>query len=321
MNFDSEIRAYLTQLAADGARPVHELTVEEARRIQEERAPGLFGPVEEVAEVRDVDVPGPAGSIRIRVYSPTMPLPLPILVYFHGGGWVVGSLNTHDGVCRSLANRTPCLVASVDYRLAPEHRFPAAVEDAWSATTWIAEHMQELGGDPARLAVGGDSAGGNLAAVVALRARRRMAPNLSLQLLIYPVTDHDFETPSYMRNAVGYLLTREAMRWYWDNYVPDVSQRDNPDASPLRATDLSGVAPAVVLTCEYDPLLDEGEAYARRLADAGVPTSCRRHEGLIHGVVRMPKITPRAWELINDSARALRKAYRAGVSQAATPLL
>src|SRR5579872_1171850 len=310
MDLDPDIRTYLDQMAAEGASPVYEVPVEETRRVVEARAPLMFGPVEDVAAVRELGVPGPAGAIRTRVYTPVASPPLPTLVYFHGGGWVTGSLDTHDGVCRALANRTPCLVVSVDYRMAPEHRFPAAADDAWAVTAWSADHIRELGGDPSRLAVGGDSAGGNLAAVVALRARHAGAPRLRLQLLIYPVTDHDFRAPSYERNATGYALTRDAMRWYWDQYVPVVAHRNNPDASPLRAGDLRGLAPAAVLTCEYDPLLDEGASYACRLTEAGVPTSHRHYAGLIHGVVRMPRITPRAWELIDDSARALREAFQ-----------
>lgn len=310
MELDPGIRAYLDGMAAEGAKPIQNLTVEEARRLQEERAPRMFGPVEDVSNVREIGVPGPAGSIRIRAYSPAEPHPLPILIYFHGGGWVVCSLDTHDGVCRSLANRTPCLVLSVDYRMAPEHRFPAAVEDAWAATTWAAAHAHEIGGDRERLAVGGDSAGGNLAAVVALRARDRGVPDMCLQLLIYPVVDYDFTTQSYKRNATGYGLTRDAMRWFWDHYLPDPSRRNDPEAAPLRAPGLRGVAPAAILTCEFDPLLDEGEAYARRLAEADVPTFNHCYASLIHGVVRMPAITPKAWRLIDDSVDALRKAFR-----------
>jgi len=312
MSLDQQLRRYLDGLAAQGAKPVYELTVAEARRVAEERAPLQFSLAEPVATVREIDVPGPNGPVRTRVYTPASPVPLPILVFFHGGGWVTGSLDTHDGVCRSLATRTPCVVASADYRMAPEHRFPAAVEDAWALMQWVSAHAREIGGDAGRLAVGGDSAGGNLAAVMALRARGAAGSALRLQLLLYPVTDHDFDRPSYVRNATGYGLTREAMRWYWDQYVPDVAQRNNPEASPLRAADLSGVAPAVVLTCEYDPLLDEGVAYAERLAEADVPTVHQRYDGVIHGVARMPDITLRAWELLDDSIRALRDAFRDG---------
>jgi acetyl esterase len=302
MPLDPDVKAYIDELAAIGARPVNEMTVAEARKVAEERAPILFGPVEDVANVEDLTIPGPGVEVPVRVYEPG-PGPLPILVYFHGGGWVTGSLETHDGVCRSLANRAGCIVVAVDYRMAPEHRFPAAVEDAWAAVEWAATK------DPPSLAVGGDSAGGNLAAVMALRARDAGGPPLALQLLVYPVTDHDLETASYLENADGYVLTREGMRWYWDHYLPETGKRPHPHASPLRAESLKGVAPAVVLTCEYDPLRDEGEAYAERLAEAGVPVVCRRYDGLVHGVYRWQGKVRRAWELIDDSAAALRSAF------------
>jgi acetyl esterase len=305
MPLDPQVRAYIEELVAIGARPANEMSVEEARRVAEERAPALFGPVEEVALVEDLEVPGPAGMVPVRLYRPSASNALPLLVYFHGGGWVTGSIETIDGVCRSLSIRAACAVASAGYRKAPEHRFPAAVDDAWAVVEWAGS--QEYAG----LAVGGDSAGGNLAAVMALRARDRGGPRLSLQLLVYPVTDHDFETTSYRENASGYVLTRDAMRWYWDHYVPDAPSRAHPDASPLRAERLDGVAPAVVLTCEFDPLRDEGEAYARRLADAGVPVVCRRYDGMVHGAWRWPAKVDRSWQMIDDAAAAIRSAFAA----------
>jgi len=307
MPLDRDLRTYLDAQA--GATPIYEMSAEEARRLAVERAPLQYAAVEDVAAVRDLTVPGPAGPVRTRIYTPAAAGPQPVLVFFHGGGWVTGNLDTHDGLCRSFAKRTPCVVAAVDFRSAPEHPFPAAADDAWAVTTWAAVHAREIGGD-GRLAVGGDSAGGNLAAVMGLRARDRGGPALSLQLLICPVLDHDFTRPSYERLAQGYGLTRAGMRWYWDQYVPDVAQRSHPDASPLRAKDLRGVAPAAVLTYEYDPLLDEAADYARRLTEAGVPTTHRHYEGMIHGAHRMPSITAKAWEIIDESARALRKAFQ-----------
>lgn len=312
MPLDREIRAYLDEQAALRLPPIYEMSVAEARRVAVERAPLRYAVLEEIDTVRDIHVPGPAGPITTRVYTPASAEPLPVLVYFHGGGWVTGNLDTHDGLCRSLARRTPCVVAAVDYRLAPEHRFPAAADDAWAVTTWVAAHAGEIGGRGDRLAAGGDSAGGNLAAVMALRALRHEEPALCLHLMICPVTDDDFTRRSYERNADGFGLTRRAMQWFWDHYVPDHTRRRDPDASPLRASDVRGLAPAAVLTCEFDVLLDEGDDYARRLKDAGVPTFHKRYDGLIHGTVVMPSVTPRAWELIEDSAQALREAFWRG---------
>ncbi len=230
-----------------------------------------------------------------------------MFLYFHGGGWVLGGLNTHHGVCATLAQQAGCVVCSVDYRMAPEHRFPAAVDDAWAVTTWAAEHADELGGRPGALAVGGDSAGGNLAAVCALKARDTGLP-LALQLLVYPVMDADLETSTYREFAEGYFLTAYAMRWFWDHYLPE-GDRFQPDASPLRADDVSGTAPALVITAEFDPLRDEGEAYARRLEEAGVPVTLSRYDGMIHGFYRMPAVIDRANDALAESSAALSAAF------------
>jgi acetyl esterase len=231
-----------------------------------------------------------------------------VLVYFHGGGWVIGNPDTHDNLCKALANRSSARVVSVDYRLAPEHRFPAAPEDCYAATCWVAERGAEIGVDGARLAVAGDSAGGNLATVVALMARDRGGPRLRHQVLIYPVTDCDFDTPSYRDNAEGYLLTRDAMRWFWDHYLPDPDLRTNPYAAPLRAEKLAGLPPATVLTAEYDPLRDEGEAYAARLREAGVPVEATRHHGQIHGFVQLLDVFDAARRAVDELGLALRRA-------------
>lgn len=306
MPLDPDAKSYLERLAALGAPPITELTPAEVRLASEATAADLFGPTDPVGAVVDQALPGP---VRTRVYRPPGgSRELPVLVYFHGGGWVAGSLDTHDGVCRALCARTPCVVVSVDYRLAPEHRFPTAVEDAWAATAWVAEHAASIGGDAARVAVGGDSAGGTLAAVVALRARDHGLV-LRLQLLVYPVADYDLDSPSYREHADGYGLTRDAMRWYWEHYLGPDADGSSPEASPLRAADLSGAAPAQVLTVEYDPLRDEGEAYAERLRAAGVPADGRRIGGLIHGAYRMPGTIPRAGELLDSSVAALRAAF------------
>jgi acetyl esterase len=299
MPLDPQVRTYLDGLVVAGAVPANELPVDEARRVSEAGAAALFGPVDPVASIETDTITGPGGPIRVRLYTPESPTG--ILVYLHGGGWVVGSLETHDGVCRALARRAGCLVVAVDYRLAPEHRFPAALEDAWAAYEWA------LGEEAGPVAIGGDSAGGNLAAAVAVRARDRGRP-LAFQLLVYPVTDHDLDRPSYHQNASGYGLTREAMRWYWDHYLGPNGDGADPEASPLRTANLAGVAPALVLTAEYDPLCDEGEEYAARLREAGVEVTLTRYDGLIHGFFRMPAVIARAQDALDEAASALRRA-------------
>jgi acetyl esterase len=281
--------------------------IAEIRRTLEETA--RLAPRPDVAAVEDLEVPGPAGRIPLRVYRPSEEPDLPVLVYLHGGGWTICSIETHDPTCRELANGAGCVVVSVAYRLAPEHRFPAAPEDCYAALDWVARHGASLGGDPARLAVGGDSAGGNLGAVVALMARERGGPRLCHQLLVYPVTDHAFDTDSYRENAEGPLLTREMMRGFWGHYLAREEDGRHPFASPLRAADLSGLPPAHVITAEYDPLRDEGEAYARRLAAAGVPVVQRRYDGMIHGFFGFSALVDRAREALAEAARELRRGF------------
>jgi acetyl esterase len=306
MPLDPGLKLVLDQLAANPGPQLHELPVAQARAFFDQMQ--LPRPEVKVAEIVERRIPGPAGEIPVRIYRPEGRAPFPALVYFHGGGWVIGSLETHDGSCRDLANRTGCVVVSVDYRLAPESRFPAAAEDCYAATQWVAAHAGELGIDAARIGVGGDSAGGNLAAVVALMARDRRGPALRHQLLIYPVTDADFSRPSYRENAEGYLLTTKAMEWFWGHYVPDVAKRVDPYAAPLRATELAGLPPAFVLTAEYDPLRDEGEAYARRLQHSGVPTVLKRYDGAIHGFFAMGLLAQVGRDAVDDAAAAVRAA-------------
>jgi acetyl esterase len=261
------------------------------------------------AETTALTIPGPAGPIPARAYRPTAAEgPLGVVVYFHGGGWVLGGLDTHDDTCRQLARAAGCVVVSVDYRLAPEHRFPAAVEDAEAATRWVAEHAGELGGEPGRLAVAGDSAGGNLAAVIARRARDAGAPSLRFQLLVYPVLDCDFSRPSYELNDEGLLLSRDDMIWFWGHYLPDEERRTDPDASPLRAADLSALPPAMVIVAYHDPLRDEDEAYAGRLAEAGVPVTLRRWDGMMHGFFSMGTWVAGGREAMAEAGEALRQA-------------
>jgi acetyl esterase len=316
MPLDPQAQAVLDLFREAGIPPSHTLPVAEARAGMIARAAAAPGQPEAVARIENRTIPGPDGEIPIRIYTPEGQGPWPVLVYFHGGGWVLGNLDTHDRVGRSLANRADCVVVSVDYRLAPEHRFPAAPEDAYAATRWAADNAAAFGGDGRRLAVAGDSAGGNLAAVVALMARDRGGPELSLQVLVYPVTDHDFDTPSYLEHAEGLMLWRAGMIWFWDHYAPEAADRGHPHASPLRAESLAGLPPALVITAEYDPLRDEGEAYAARLREAGVPVVLRRYPGMIHGFFGMAHAVDLAREAIDEAGRALREAW-SGVWQAA----
>jgi acetyl esterase len=243
------------------------------------------------------------------VYTPAGEGPLPVVVYFHGGGWVIGDLEVVDQPCRQLASAAGAIVVSVDYRLAPEHRYPAAFDDSYAATVWVGAHAAEIGGDPARLAVAGDSAGGNLAAAVALAARDRGGPELAAQLLIYPVTDFNFGTASYQDNREGYLLTKGSMQWFWAHYLGAQDLDKDPYACPLRADSLVGLPPAYVATSEYDPLRDEGEAYARRLEEAGVAVTAKRFDGMLHGFFWMLAAVPSAAGVLDDMVGVLRKAW------------
>jgi acetyl esterase len=232
-----------------------------------------------------------------------------LLVYFHGGGWVLGGLDTHDSVCRELAHGAGAIVVSVDYRLAPEHKFPAAADDCYAAVVWAAAHATEIGADPTRIAIAGDSAGGNLTCVIALQARDKDGPRLCFQLPVYPVTNHSLDTPSYRENATGYLLETDSMAWFWGHYLATDADGEHPYASPLRAASLRGLPPALVITAEFDPLRDEGEAYAKRLETAGVPTQLRRFDGMIHGFFGMSAIMDKAKAAIAESCAALGHAF------------
>lgn len=280
-------------------------------RAAMERAPArAASPLDSRVEFSDRVLPTAAGPVAVRVYRPlSMDGPKPVLLYFHGGGWVTGSLNTHDAPCRALARRADCLVVAVDYRLAPEHPFPAGLEDCWAATQWVAQNAGQIGGDSRAIAVGGDSAGGNLAAVVAVRARDH-GVGLALQLLVYPNTDCRFDTASCIANAEGYGLTLSSVSAYWDLYLPDKERRCDPEASPLRAPDLRAVAPAWVMVCEHDPLRDEGAAYAEKLRESGVPVTLREFEGVIHGVLRLAAYIEDGNAALDEAAAALVTAFR-----------
>lgn len=269
--------------------------------VSPEQARALVAPLksrkEAVAEIRDIWIPGPADELAALVYSPFVDEEsdelLPTIVFFHGGGWVVGSPGSHDGICRRLCNSMGAIVISVDYRLAPECKYPAAAEDCYAATVWASKFIENFGGDPQRLIVCGDSAGGNLAAVVALMARDRGGPSIAAQILFYPITDHNFDTASYQENGKGYFLTTETMKWFWNHYLETPEQGQEPYASPLHA-DLQGLPPAIVLTAEYDPLRDEGLAYADKLEAAGVTVRRIACLGQIHGFLRRLDLFPDA---------------------------
>ncbi len=304
MPLDPGYDEMLRQLAAIGGPSLAEVPVEAGREMF--RAMQTQAPEIEVAAVTDIS----AGGVPARVYRPHGDGPFPVAMMFHGGGWVIGDLDTADCQSREVCRGSGALVVSVDYRLAPEHRFPAAAEDCYSATLWAAEHAGEHDGNPGALAVVGDSAGGNLAAVVAQMARDRGGPSIAFQLLVYPVTDGvNFDTASYRDNAEGYLLTAEAMHWFWDHYVPVPDDRRNPYASPLLASDLAALPAALVMTAEYDPLRDEGEAYGRALADAGVAARIVRYDGFIHGFFAHTRTIDAARGAMSEACAALRSAF------------
>ena len=294
MPLDSQARAWLQAAADGGLRPYQELGVAEARQFVDGNAVELFGHLEHVAVIEETNV----GGVPARVYRPEDGEDR-ALVWLHGGGWVIGSIASHDPLCRALAARSGCTVVAPGYRLAPEDPHPAAVDDAWAVTAWAASEFGQI-------AVGGDSAGGHLAAVVALRARDRGVP-LRLQVLVVPVTDCSFATPSYGENGSGYGLERATMEWFWNLYLPGLAGAADPEVSPLRAPDLAGVAPALVLTAEYDPLRDEGEAYAARLGEAGIPVEHTRYDGMVHGFLRMPAVLDRSGVAIDQIAARVRE--------------
>lgn len=310
MPLHPQVQALLEQFEAQGLPPFDQMSVPQARDVA-----GAFrdlqGEPEEVEEVRDILVPGPAGNLPVRVYDPAPGTPLPLVVYFHGGGWVIGNIEVVDKPCRALANASQCVVAAAQYRLSPETKFPGPVEDCYSVTRWLSERANELGADRNRLAVCGDSAGGNLAAAVALMSRDRGGPPIAYQLLMYPVTApaRDTEFASYRDNADGYLLTRGGMEWFWDHYLHSPEDGDNPYASPLRAADLSGLPPAMVVTAEFDPLRDEGAAYADRLQQAGVAVKHSRYNGVIHGFFWMGGVLEDGRAVLAEMGEELRKQF------------
>jgi acetyl esterase len=311
MPLDPVVKAMLDQMAASGAPPLSGLPPVQARESFNTMIAAMRTTTTLVARCEDRVIPGPAGEIAVRVYTPEGNGPFPVLVFFHGGGWVLGNLDSHDETCRILTNATGALTIAVDYRLAPEHKFPAAAEDCYAAAKWAAENASSLGGDGGRLAVGGDSAGGNLSAAVAQMARDRGGPHLCHQLLLYPAIDPACDTRSQKALAEGYLLSRADMFWFWNHYLRGEQDRANPYANPARAQNFRGLAPATVITAEFDPLRDEGEAYAARMREAGVPLVCTRYDGVIHGFFGMSAVLEQARQAVAQAADRLRESFKA----------
>jgi len=317
MTVHPQARAMLDAIAMTGGVEPCDANLAEVRAGWAMLVAAGAGEPQPVAEVTDLEIPGPAGPIPLRTYRPANETGsagadddlLPVVAFFHGGGWTIGSVADYDPIARQLANATGALVVSVEYRLAPEQPHPAALDDCWAATTWLAEHAGELGGDGTRLVVAGDSAGGNLAAVIAQRATRMGGPDLALQVLVYPVVDCDFDTPSYRANGSGYLLDLPEMAWFFDCYTRGGSAASDPTICALRADDLRGVAPALVITAEYDPLRDEGEAYAAALRAAGVDVVQTRYDGMIHGFFGLGALLDAGADAMAEVGRAVRSAF------------
>lgn len=306
-----QVEEYLHGLSEQGLPPLYRLPLAEARETYRELTIPTEPP-DVVASVTERAVPGPDGDIPVRIYEPrTEGTPAP-LVFFHGGGWMLGDLDTHDALCRELANESDCLIVSVDYRLAPEHRFPAGLEDCYAATQWVAANADTLDCRADTVAIAGDSAGGSLAAGVGILARDRGGPEIGYQVLAYPATNRAFDTDSYEENAQGYFLTRKDMERFWDGYLRSDLDGTHPYASPLRTERLEGLPPSLVVTCGFDPLRDDGSEFADRLSTAGVPTRHVQYDDMIHGFLTMlsePRLD-RAHEAIEEIGTELRDALR-----------
>jgi len=307
---DPQMKIILDAFNAAGPMFLRAETAEQARAKMRALLEANQIPAPAIYRVEDRHIAGADGQIAARIYTPEGSPPMGVLVYFHGGGWVLGDLESHDRVCRALANGAGCVVVSIDYRLAPEHVFPAGAMDCYAATQWVAENAASFGADRSRMAVGGDSAGGNLAAAVSLMARDRGGPAINFQLLLYPVPDCALDTPSQKEfTEDGYVLSRADMEWFWKNYLDRAAEKNNPYACPLRAKNLSGLPPALVLTASHDPLRDEGERFAERLIAAGVKVTCTRYEGVTHGFVSFADALDKGKEGIRQAADALKAAF------------
>lgn len=308
---DPQAANLLQQMIQMKMPELHTLTPKAARELMDAGLKMIMGKPEKVSKVEDLKIPGPAGQIPVRVYTPEGKGPFPIFVYYHGGGFVIGNVPQSDNVCRAVANRASCVAVSVEYRLAPEYKYPAAVDDAYSATKWVAENADRIKGDPTRIAVGGDSAGGNLAAVVSLRARDEGERFPICQVLIYPATDlTKTVTSSRKEFGEGYFLTTADMIWFGDQYFEKSQDRRVPYASPLLAPNLSKLPPALIITGGFDPLRDEGEAYGERLKKSGIPAKVSRYEGMIHGFTSMDGVLDKAKEAMDEIGMHLRGIFQ-----------
>ena len=314
MPLQPEVENLLNQFAEgkkQGVKSIEDMTVHENREGLSAFYEKVVGKPEEVGKVEDITISVKDGEIGIRLYTPTGQGPFPVFVYFHGGGWALGDTALIDPILRSVTNSTKCLVVSVDYRLSPEYKFPIPAEDCYDATRWVAQNISRYNGDPNQIAVGGDSAGGNLAAVIPLMARDREFPKISYQILLYPVTDFSFNTQSYIENGKDHYLETPAMKWFAEQYFNNDQDKNNPYAAPLQAKDLTGLPPALIITAEYDVLRDEGEAYANRLKEAGVPVEQIRYDGQIHGFFWMPVIMEDAKKALKQISISLNSAFSA----------
>lgn len=307
MTLHPQARTVLDFIEAEGGRGFEEVSVAEARESFRKMSLQM-NHQEQVASVSDYVMEGDKKEITLRVYKPVTTDNLPVLVYYHGGGWVIGDLDTHDALCRSLANESGCAVVSVDYSLAPEYKFPTAVEDAYLSVKWVFENAGKIGIDPEKIAVGGDSAGGNLAAVVCHLAKQRRMPEILFQLLIYPSTGFEL-TRSYEQFGEGYFLTKGTMKWFREQYLNGAEDTKNPLAAPMLIEDVSDLPPAMVITAEYDPLVDGGAAYAEKLKNAGVETKYACYEGMIHGFVSMAAVLDDGKRAISDMAAELKNVF------------
>ena len=307
MPLDPQVMQILAEDSKPGLPAYHRLSPSQARQQMLDNSP-LVNPELSACQVKDSTIPGSGAPLPIRCYYPQGDPPFPVVVYFHGGGWIMGNLDTHNAICHALANTSGCLVVAVDYRLAPEHKFPAATKDAFTATCWVSHNADHIGADARRMAIMGESAGATLSTVTCMMIRERGGPRLTLQVLVYPVTDCSFLTRSHKKYADGYMLTREMMNWIWDQYLTDKRDAEHPHVSPLRAKSLRNLPPALVLTAEYDPLCDEGKAYAGRLKQDGVKVRYSLYEGMVHGFFRMTDRVDRARQALQEVSSALKEA-------------